>query len=461
MTTHESQIFRSATNPNLMHDPSRAWLADFEPDIPEMRRDWAQYHDNLTVEDGHHQQRLDELAADGLLDDTIIIVTSDHGSGMARYKRMPYNTGLRVPLIVVFPEKYRHLAPKDYVPGGHSDRLIGTIDLAPTMLSLAGIRPPEWYHGRAFAGRYEAEPRAYLHGGRGRMDERHDVMRSTRDTRYVYIRNYYPHRIYGQHVAYAWSLSSTPAWQRLYDEGRLPPPQTSFWQTKPAEELYDLQTDRFETKNLAASSAHQAILERFRREHHEYELSVRDIGLLPEGEEHARAEGSTPYEMGHDPRKYPMEKILAAADVASSMRPGVTTDLKRLMADADSGIRYWGVVGVLVRGADEAAACRAELTKALADSSLHVRIAAAEALGRYGTADDLRAALDVLIELADCGKTNGYVATYALEAIDALGKKAAPLKDRIAALPLTDPKIPARPVMLASIVNWIQTSLST
>jgi uncharacterized sulfatase len=143
------------------------------------------------------------------------------------------------------------------------------------------------------------------------------------------------------------------------------------------------------------------------------------------------------------------------------MRPGVTTDLKRLMADADSGIRYWGVVGVLIRGADEATACRAELTNALADSSLHVRIAAAEALGRYGTADDLRAALDVLIELADCGKTNGYVATYALEAIDAIGKKAAPLKDRIAVLPLTDPKIPARPVMLASIVNWLQTSLST
>jgi uncharacterized sulfatase len=461
MTTHESQIFRSATNPNLVHDPSKAWLADFEPDIPEMRRDWAQHHDNLTVEDGHHQQRLDELAADGLLDDTIIIVTSDHGSGMARYKRMPYNTGLRVPLIVVFPEKYRYLAPKDYVPGGHSDRLIGTIDLAPTMLSLAGIRPPAWYHGRAFAGRHEAEPRTYLHGGRGRMDERHDLMRSTRDKRYVYIRNYYPHRIYGQHVAYAWSLSSTPVWQKLYEEGRLQAPQTSFWQTKPSEELYDLQTDRFETKNLAASSTHQAILERFRTEHHEYELRVRDIGLLPEGEEHARAEGTTPYEMGHDSRTYPMEKILAAADLASSMQPGVTAELKRLVADADAGVRYWAVVGMLIRGADEAAACHGELTKALADSSLHVRIAAAEALGRYGTADDLRAALDVLIELADCGKTNGYVATHALEAIDALGKKAAPLKERIAALPLTDPKIPARPVMLASIVNWLETSLST
>ena len=140
------------------------------------------------------------MEQDGLTEDTIIIVTSDHGCGVARYKRMPYDSGLHVPMIMVFPEKYRHLAPKDYVPGGRSDRLIGTIDLAPTMLSLAGIKPPDFYQGHAFAGEHEAPPRSYLHGMRGRMDERYDLMRSTRDKRYVYIRNYNPHKIYGQHV---------------------------------------------------------------------------------------------------------------------------------------------------------------------------------------------------------------------------------------------------------------------
>jgi uncharacterized sulfatase len=460
MTTHESQIFRSATNPRLVHDPAHAWLADFEPDTIEMRRDWAQYHDNLTEEDRHHQQRLEELAEDGLLDDTIIIVTSDHGSGMARYKRMPYDTGLRVPLIVVFPDKYRHLAPKDYVPGGRSDRLVASVDLAPTMLSLAGIRPPAWYHGQAFAGEYEAAPRAYLHGGRGRMDERHDLMRCTRDKQYSYIRNYHPHRIYGQHVNYAWSLPSTPVWQRLYESGELRPPQTFFWQTKPAEELYDLKADRFETRNLAASPAHQAVLDRFRREHHEYELRVRDVGLLPEGEEHARAEGSTPYEMGHDPKKYPLERVLAAADLASAMQPGVSTELQTLMDDADSGVRYWGAMGALIRGASEVAASHRALTKALADRSPYVRVVAAEALGRYGTDEDLPAALDVLVALADCRKTNGYVASYALQAIDAIGKKAAPRREQIAALPSSDPKIPSRSPMLGAILSWINRNLS-
>jgi uncharacterized sulfatase len=455
MTTHESQIFRSATNPNLIHDPAKAWLADFEPDTIEMRRDWAQYHDNLTAEDAHHQKRLDELAADGLVDDTIIIVTSDHGSGVARYKRMPYDTGLRVPMIVVFPEKFRHLAPKDYAPGGRSDRLLGTIDLAPTMLSLAGIKPPSWYHGQAFAGEHEAAPRSYLHGGRGRMGERHDLMRCTRDKRYSYIRNYHPHRIYGQHVNYAWSLPSTPVWQKLFDEGNLHGPQTLFWQTKPAEELYDLHDDKFEVKNLASSPAHKSILQRFRKEHHDYELSVKDIGLLPEGEEHARAYGSTPYQMGHDSNKYPAERVLAAADLASSMQPGVSAQLQKLMADTDAGVRYWGAMGVLIRGVDEVRSCHGALTKALVDDSQHVRIAAAEALGRYGTDEDLRAALDVLIVLADCQKTNAYIAMYALEAIDALGGKAAPLKNQIANLPLADPKTPSRAVMLGPLVNWL------
>jgi uncharacterized sulfatase len=461
MTTHESQIFRSATNRNLVHDPAKAWLAAFQPDTPEMRRDWAQYHDLLALEDTRHQARLEELEQDGLAADTIIVVTSDHGCGVARYKRMPYDSGLHVPMIVVFPEKYRHLAPKDYVPGGRSDRLIGTIDLAPTMLSLADIRPPDFYHGKAFAGQFAAPPRSYLHGMRGRMDERYDLMRSTRDKRYVYIRNYNPHKIYGQHVEYAWTLPSTPVWERLYREGKLKPPQTYFWEAKPAEELYDLETDRSETKNLASSAAHKPTLERFRKAHHEYELEVKDVGLLPEGEMHARAEGTTPYEMGHDPKKFPIDRILAAADLASSGRKGVTRQLEHAMADADSGVRYWGVMGVLIRGGPEVRNAHASLRKALSDDSPHVRIAAAEALGKHGSDDDLKAALDLLIRLADSEKNNSYIAIHALNAIDALGTKAAPLKNQIASLPTVDPKSPARvnTEYTVKLVNWLKTTL--
>jgi len=444
MTTHESQIFKSATNTNLIHDPAKARVPAFHPDIPEIRRDWAQYHDLLTQEDGQHEARIDELTADGLVEDTIIIVTSDHGCGMPRYKRFPYDSGLHVPMILVFPDKYRHLAPKDYVPGGKSDRLLNTMDLAPTMLSLAGIQPPAFQQGQAFAGRYEAPPRAYNYGFRGRMDERYDMMRSVRDKRFMYIRNYNPHKIYGQHVDYMWSLPSTPVWERLYKEGKLKAPQTHFWETKPPEELYDLHADPDEVNNLAGSPEHKATLERFRKAHHEHELAVRDLGLLPEGEMHARAGKSTPYDMGRDPKRFPVERILAAADLASSLQPGVTSRLEAFIKDSDSGIRYWGAMGVLMRGKDEVAKLQTQLRAALSDSSPHVRIAAAEALGRYGTEEDVKTVMPLLLGLADAPKSGSYAAIHALNAIDSLGAKALPWKAQILAVVTVDPASPER-----------------
>ena len=461
MRTHESQIFLSATNQKLRHDPAKAWLAEFQPDTPEIRRDWAQYHDLMTELDARHQVRLEELKQDGLLENTIIIVSSDHGTGVARYKRMPYDSGLHVPLVVYFPEKFRHLAPKDYVPGGHSDRLIGTIDLGPTTMSLAGLQPPAFQHGKAFAGKYEAAPRQYIHGMRGRMDERIDLIRSTRDKRYVYIRNYNPHKIYGQHVTYAWSLASTPVWEKLYKAGKVTPAQAKFWETKPAEELYDLQTDRSEVRNLAGSAAHKATLERFRKAHRAYELEVKDIGLLPEGEMHARAAGTTPYEMGHDAKKFPVERILNAAELASSGTANATKQLEAALKDGDSGVRYWGAMGALVRGAGEVQKMQGSLRKAMADESPYVRIAAAEALGRYGSEEDLQASLPLLIGLADSVKNNSYIAIQALNAIDALGKKAAPLKGQIAGLAKVDPKSPTRvsSEYTGRLVEWLGSNL--
>ena len=131
------------------------------------------------------------------------------------------------------------------------------------MLSLAGLKAPEFYQGQAFMGPHEAPPRTYCFGFRGRMDERFDLMRTVRDKRYVYVRNYNPHKIYGQYIAFMWGTPTTAVWDRLYREGKLKPPQTHFWETKPAEELYDLENDRDEVKNLAASAEHKATLEEF------------------------------------------------------------------------------------------------------------------------------------------------------------------------------------------------------
>ena len=188
---------------------------------------------------------------------------------------------------------------------------------------------------------------------------------------------------------------------------------------------------------------------------------MRDVGLLPEAEIHARAGNSSPYEMGHDDRQYPIARVLAAAGVASGLKPNVTDELTKAMQDADSGVRYWGVMGILMRGAGEVAKSHAALVKALNDVSPSVRVAAAEALGRYGSEDDVQKALAVLIVLADPVANHSYVAMHALNAIDAMGKKASPLKDRLQALPRSDPNSPerVRTEYTTRMLEWLQTTL--
>jgi uncharacterized sulfatase len=424
LVTHESQIRRRPHQ--LVHDPAKVRLPAYHPDTPEVRHDWAQYYDNITTMDAWIGDRLKELQEAGLSEDTIVFFYADHGSGMPRSKRWPCNSGLNVPLIIYFPEKFRHLAPREYVPGGQTDRLVSFADLAPTLLSLVGIKPPDVWQGHAFLGKYEAEPQPSLYGFRGRMDERYDLARSVRDKRHVYIRNYMPHKIYGQHVQYMFETPTTRVWKRLYDEGKLKPPQTYFWQPKPPEELYDLQHDPDEVHNLAGSPEHQGILKRLRQAQQDQVMMIRDVGFLPEDEIHTRARGSSPYEVGHDESKYPLARIFATAELASALRPEAVPQLQQALQDQDSAVRYWAALGLLMRGKPAVEAARAELRKALTDEAPSVRIAAGEALGKYGDADDLRKALPVLLELASLSKNGPYVSMQALNAVGELGAKAAP-----------------------------------
>ena len=118
--------------------------------------------------------------------------------------------------------------------------------------------------------------------------------------------------------------------------------------------------------------------------------------------------------------------------------------MKSLMKDPDNAIRYWGVMGALMRGKDEVTKLDSELRKSLNDASPHVRIAAAEALGLYGTEQDVRVVMPILMELANAEKRGIYSALHALNAIDSLGAKALPWKAEILALPTVDGAAPER-----------------
>jgi choline-sulfatase len=445
-TSHESQI---RTRPHtLVHDPAKAPVPAYHPDTPEVRHDWAQYYDKITVMDAQAGKVLQELEEAGLADDTIVFFYGDHGSGMPRSKRWPYNSGLHVPLIVHVPEKFRHLAPEDYKPGGETERLVAFVDLAPTLLSLIGVEPPEWIEGRAFMGRHAAPPQSHIFGFRGRMDERLDMVRSVRNGRYVYVRNYMPQMIYGQHIGYMFQTPTTQVWKRLYDEGKLQPPQTYFWEPKPAEELYDLETDPDEVVNLVDSpkAEHRAALEELRGALGRHLVATRDAGFLGEAEMHRRATaaGTTIYEMARDPKLYPIEKILAMADLAASRRPGVEAQLQAGLKDSESAVRYWAVMGFWVRGSEAVDGARDALRAALRDESPSVRAVAAWTLGVCGNEADAQAVLPVLRELASPQDNGAYVALMAVNAIDAMGEKAASLVAYLRTMPRNDPKAPGR-----------------
>ena len=421
--SHESQI---RTRPHKqVADPAKMRVPAYHPDTPEVRQDWAQYYDKVSEADEDAGKHLKEIEAAGLAADTIVFYYGDHGSGMPRSKRWPCNSGLHVPMVVFFPEKWKHLAPKEYQPGGKSDRMVSFVDLAPTLLSIVGIEPPAWMQGHAFAGSFQTSPQLFLFGERGRMDERMDLVRSVTDGRYVYLRNYFPHVSQGQRVAYQFETPTTRVWRSQFDEGKTNDAQSIFWRVpKPPEELYDLQQDRDEVRNLASHSEHQETLERLRSAQRKHLVSIRDVCFLPESELHSRTVGSTPYELARNDAKYPMDRIVAAAELASNLDPAALPELKKLLNDSDSAVRWWASLGHLMRGQAAVAANQEALQNALQDQASPVRIVAAQALGMFGDDATMAIALNVLRDLSLPQKNGVLVSMSALAAIEALGDRA-------------------------------------
>jgi uncharacterized sulfatase len=436
--THESQI---RNEHQLKRNPDLNPVPKYHPNVPDFRRDWSQYHDRVTEMDALCGQRLKELDEAGLSDDTIVFFYGDHGSGMPRNKRTPLDCGLGVPFLVYFPPKYQHLAPAGYKTNGTSGQLISFVDLAPTVLSLAGVKPPEVMQGIPFAGKY-AQKRDYVFGFRGRMDERADLVRSVSDGRYVYARNFHPEIIYGAKNDYMFQTRSTQVWRELYDANKLPPEQAFFWKLKPTEELYDLQSDPDEIHNLAFHTEYNELKQKLKTVLRENLLKIRDVHFLPENMLHQRFGDSTPWELGHDESKYPLAKILDAAYSATDRNTSGDA-LLRFLSDTEPAVRYWGITGVLLRLADTAGEdgtkpnektaalfqeWKTKIDVAFADESNSVQIVAAEILGRYGDENDVRRAAVLLLHYAV--SDSPYTAWYALEALDRFAFKCGNIKDQ-------------------------------
>ena len=432
--THESQIRRRPHT--LIHDPAKAPLPPFHPDTPEVRHDWAQYYDNITLMDSKLGKHLAELEKAGLAEDTIIMHYGDHGPGMPRFKRWPYNTGLQVGLIMHFPEKWKHLAPKGYAPGGVNEELVSFVDLTATLLSIAGVKPPDYFQGRAICGEFAKPAPEFIHGFRGRMDERYDLVRSTTDGRYVYIRNYLPHLPYGQFLNYMFQQATTRVWKAQFDEGRLPEPQTRFWKPKPAEELYDLESDPWETLNLADSTAHAEIKTRLAQGQRQWLTQVRDLGFIPEGERLAQAKTKSPKDAFASEEAYPITTVLEAADLATNPALAKPEALAKLLDHPSASVRYWGVQGYLIQGESTIRTNAPKIEQMLGDSSPSVRIAAAETLISVAQSPAvLERSTRTLLDCADMDTQPYFVAIEAVNVLDRWQARLKPWQTQIHALP--------------------------
>lgn len=419
--SHESKIrMREQSFPH--HKIADAPVPPYHPDIPETKRDWAQYHANLSKLDNIVAKNLQELEDAGLADDTIVFYYGDHGSGMPRHKRWLWDSGIHIPLMVRIPEKWKHL--RECAPGVKTDRLVSFVDLGPTALSLAGIKPPAHMHGKAFLGEHAVAAREYIHAFRGRMDERYDMVRAVRDQRYKLIRNFNPHQIYGQYIDYMFQTDTTRLWKEMFDAGKLNEVQSAFWKTKPFEELYDTQSDPHEIKNLATDAAHADTLKRLRAEMNRWQAEIHDLGFLPEGEMHNRKGDKTPYELGRDNTKYPLQRIKAAAE--TSLLAKSPDELRAFLSDDDAAIRYWGATGAIHMG-KKAEPLTADLQKLLKDDSADVRTAAAQALHVLGHSDQAHPVLEAI--MAD---KNPFSRLRAMNVLDHMDEAARPAVERIA-----------------------------
>jgi N-sulfoglucosamine sulfohydrolase len=420
MITHESSLHGSVVHPEYLKEPFA--LPPYHPDTPEIRSNWVEYYHDVTKMDAWVGGLLDRLERDGVADDTIVVYSSDHGGILPRSKRFCLDSGLHVPMIVRFGKHFQHLAPAP--AGSKSDRLVSFVDLPPTFMSLAGAPIPPQFQGMAFLGPKAAEPRQYAFGFRNRMDETYDLVRTVRDARYRYVRNYLPHRVPGQHVNYLWQMPAAVSWEKAFKEGKCDEVQSAFWREKPAEELYDEQADPYEVSNLADLPQHRETLDRLRGTLHSHLLATRDTGFLPESDMLARAKGGPIREMAADAARYPLARILDAAELAARRDAGDVPRLIALMKDADPAVRFWAATGCCVRR-EKAAAATGALRSLLTDDAPAVRVAAAEGLCQVGRADEGLPALTAQLSGGD--------ALLALNALDALGAAAEPAAEAVVA----------------------------
>lgn len=249
-------------------------MPPYYPDTDEVRGDIATHYDNIAYTDRMLGTLYDRLEREGLLETSILIVSTDHGDGLPRMKRSVYDSGLRVPMIIRYPD--------ERFAGTVDDQLISFVDLAPSVLEIAGIEKPDWIQGQSFLGATADEPRAYIFAAHDRTDDVKGYRRAVRDNRYKLIRNERAEDPYFSPLSFRDVLPTMKALWTAKEAGTLPAAAEPLFEPLPRLQLYDTLRDPHEINNLASDPSYAEESQRLERALEDWIGLVGDMSEHPE-----------------------------------------------------------------------------------------------------------------------------------------------------------------------------------
>ncbi|MFV0588694.1 sulfatase-like hydrolase/transferase [Bacteroides reticulotermitis] len=381
--------------------PALLSLPSYVPDLPEMRSDYAGHLEAVQDVDTWLGFYLKDLKEKGLDENTIIFFFSDHGGCLPRGKGYLYESGLKVPLIAYFPPKWQHLA--NNMVGKETD-LVNFTDLGPTVLSLAGVKPPKHMHGKALYGKFADKNKRDVQFALAANQLHHFMpVRAATDGRFKYIRSYIPYRQFALRNYYQWGMPSNKAWDKLVLGGQNTNPDwKQTFEAHSAEMLFDLEKDPDELHDLSGIPEYADVLAKMRRALSGHIRTTNDLGFfLPDSRT-----GHILYEKVRQ-EKYPLDDLYLLVETAGTATPASLPLLEKAIVSPLPEMRFWGVVGYAKLAREkQIKTCPQALLALLQDTNAYIASEAAYAVSYLGKADEGVARL--VTPLLDKDRKIGY-----------------------------------------------------
>lgn len=341
-------------------------MPSFYKDTPEMRKQFARVYNSIKLTDNRIGELLQKLEDDGLTDDTIIFFYADHGEGIPRGKTNGINLGYRVPFIAWFPEKFKHLSL--WKTAGVTNDLISFEDLGPSMIDLLGGEVPEYMKGESFF-KYDSKSKnELLLLSTDRVDNGLDLVRTVTDGRFVYSRNFMPFIPEVRYINYLEIADITKHMRKDLKNGKLNKLQSTLFDTRPYEVLYDIENDVWETVNLVDNPKYKSVVNNMRQYMDTELLKAKDILFMPEYEMAKISKTQTPYEYRLNEFNYNFDEIYKVASLSGKKGDSLAKTQVVYLKHENDIVRYWASIGLMAQDKSVLALYQRELKEALQDN---------------------------------------------------------------------------------------------